>query len=248
MRLKGKVTMVTGSSRGIGFGIAEGFAREGANVVICGSNAESTAKGIENLKAKYPNVDVFGVAINIGDTDSIKAAFKEVVDHYGKLDVLVNNAGIVLTKSILEMTDEDWDKIMMINATGTFKCSREAALYMKDNGGSIINTSSMNGIYGSPYQSAYSASKAAIIGLTKALAKELGPMKIRVNAIAPGMIGTDMVKESVTPEIKARLLAMTPVRRMGEIEDLQGICNLLASDEGSFMTATVTSVDGGLMM
>lgn len=247
MRLENKVAIVTGSSRGIGYAVACGFAKEGAKVVICGTTIEGANKGLENLKLEIPNVDAMAVALNVSELASVEHAFKEVYDKYGHIDVLVNNAGIVFTKMLENMTDEEYNKVMDTNAGGTIRCSREALKYMK-NGGSIINTTSMNGIYGTPSQVAYSASKAAVIGITKSLAKELGRYHIRVNAVAPGMIGTDMVKENVTEEIKMRLMAMTPLNRMGEPSDLQGIYTLLASDESSFITGTIISVDGGLVM
>lgn len=247
MRLENKVAIVTGSSRGIGLGIAEGFIKEGCKVAICGTKLQNAENTVKKLREKYSDCDIIAVEINIANIKSIEEGFKKVIDKYGTLDILVNNAGITHTSSVLKTTDEDFDRVMNINTTGTFRCTREALKYMKK-GASIINTTSMNGIYGAQYQSAYSASKGALIAMTKAMAKELGPQGIRVNAIAPGMIKTDMVEEAVSEEMKRNLINLTPLRRMGEVEDLQGITILLASEESSFITSTVISVDGGILM
>ena len=247
MKLEGKVAIITGSSRGIGHGIAEGFIKEGARVAICGSTLESANKGAEDLKNSYPNADIFAVELNVAETASVAAGMKAVVDHFGSLDVLVNNAGIAIGGTIAEISEETFLKIQNVNVTGTFRCIKEATKYMATNGGSIINVASINGVYGSPRNSAYATSKSAVIGLTKSLGRELGGLKIRVNAITPGLIETDMV--SVLPEeTKARLIAMTPVGRSGETSDLAGICTLLASDESSFITAAIFAVDGGAVL
>lgn len=247
MRLKDKVAIVTGSSRGIGNGIAEGFIKEGAKVVICGTKEENAKRAVKSLKEKYPSADLLAVELNVSNSDSIINAFNKVIDAYGKLDILVNNAGITFTKAIKEMTEDEWLNVMNVNSNGVFRCCKQAVKYMSK-GSSIINITSMVGLNGSNKQSAYAASKASIIGLTKSLAKELGPEGIRVNAVAPGMIGTDMVAGFVTEELKQYIINMTPLRRMGEVEDLQGITILLASDESSFITNTVINVDGGILM
>lgn len=245
MKLKGKVAIVTGSSRGIGYGIAEGFIKEGAKVAICGTTLESATRGVNSLKEKYSNADIYAVAMNVSDSDSVILGTKSVADHFGQLDILVNNAGIVKSGPISDFTELDFIDVINTNTTGTFRCIKEAIKYMS-NGGSIINISSINGIYGSAGNSAYATSKAAILGLTKSLGRELAPLKIRVNAVAPGVIETDMVGK--LPEaVKAQLLMMTPVGRLGQVSDFEGICNLLASDEASFITATVFSIDGGAL-
>ena len=247
MNLKDKVCVITGSTRGIGFALACGFAKEGAKVVIVGTSENSTNNGVEKLKELVPNATAIGVPINVQITESVEEGFKQVAKVFGKIDILINNAGVDLNKGIEDITDGEYDKLMNINARGVFKCSREVIKYMK-NGGSIINTSSINGINGASNQSVYSASKAAVIGLTKSLAKELGPRHIRVNAVAPGMIGTDMVKEMVSDELKERIIQMTPLRKMGEPKDLCGLYMFLASDASSFITGDVINIDGGLVL
>ena len=247
MNLEGKVAIVTGSSRGIGLGIAEGFIKAGAFVAICGTKKENAEKTVNELIKKYDKARVLAVGLNVSDDNSIINAINEVSNCFGRIDILVNNAGITLAKPIEGTTNEDWDKIINVNTTGMFKCVRESLKYMSA-GASIINITSMNGLYGAPYQAAYSASKGAIIAMTKAMAKELGPKGIRVNAIAPGMIGTDMVNDAVTPEVKERLINATPLRRIGTPQDLEGISVLLASDQSSFITSAIISVDGGIVM
>lgn len=247
MDLTNKVAVVTGSNRGIGFSIVCGFAKNNAKVVICATTLETALESEQQVKKTYPNVKTLAVMIDVTDQNSIEQAFKKVSDKFGKIDILVNNAGINVNKTLENMTNDEYEGVMNVNAGGVMRCSREAIKYMT-NGGSIINVSSVNSIYGAATQSAYSASKAAINGLTKALAKELGPKNIRVNAILPGMILTDMVKEHVTDEMKERLILMSPLHRIGTPEDLQGICTLLASDEGSFITGSLINVDGGLVL
>lgn len=247
MNIEGKVAIITGSTRGIGLGIAEGFIKAGAFVAICGTKKENAQKTVNELIKKYDKARVLAVGLDVTDDKSIEKAIKEVSDCFGRIDILVNNAGITSSGPIEKTTNEDWNNIININTTGMFKCIRESLKYMKS-GSSIINITSMNGIYGSPYQAAYSASKGAIIAMTKSMAKELGPKGIRVNAIAPGMIETDMVKGAVNAEMKEKLINLTPLRRIGTPEDLQGISLLLASDASSFITNTIISVDGGIVM
>lgn len=248
MKLKDKVAIITGSSSGIGFAIAKAYVKNGAKVVICGTSDESANNAKKQILNEIPNADVMAVKVNISNTEDIINLFKITYENFGKVDILVNNAGIAPAKSIENMTDEDFSNVLNVNTVGTFKCTREAIKYMKEFGGSIINTSSFVSLYGSPNQSAYSASKAAINGLTKSNAKELGKYNIRVNAVAPGVVMTDMVKDNCNPETIQRLNMMTPLGRGAEVEDLVGIYVYLASDESSFTTGTVINIDGGLVM
>lgn len=248
MRLKDKVAIITGSSSGIGFAVAKEFIKNGAKVAICGLSNESAHKAKEEILKDFPNADVIAVKVDISNSDEVKSLFIKTYETWGKIDILVNNAGIAPAKSIEEMTDEDFTNVLNINTVGTFKCTREAIKYMKNFGGSIINTSSFVSLYGSPSQSAYTASKAAINGLTKSNAKELGKYNIRVNAIAPGVVMTDMVKENVNPETIQRMNMMTPLHRGAEVNDLVGLYVYLASDESSFTTGTIINIDGGLVM
>ena len=249
MRLDGKVAVVTGASRGIGFAVAAAFIREGAKVAVCGSRMQSAEKAVGLLKERFPDADVMPVGIDVTDTDEIKTMVESIVGRWGRIDVLVNNAGVTATKSILEMSDEDFTSVIDINLVGPFKVTREVARIMKDNGGgSIINTSSMVGSYGGKMQTAYSSSKFGINGLTKSCAKELGQYGIRVNAVAPGAVATDMAKEFTSDRMREFLAMMTPLGRMAEPDELAGAYVYLASDESSFTTGTIINVDGGIVM
>ena len=249
MRLENKVAIITGASRGIGFAIAEAFVREGARVAVCGSRLPSAEKAVSILREKYPQAEMLPIGVNVNDTEEIKSMVSAVVDKWGRVDALVNNAGVTSTKSILEMTDEDFTSVIDINLVGPFKIIREVAKVMRDNGGgSIINTSSMVGSYGGKMQTAYSSSKFGINGLTKSCAKELGQYNIRVNAVAPGAVATDMAKEFTSDKMRQYLAMMTPLGRMAEPDELAGAYVYLASDEATFTTGTIVNVDGGIVM
>lgn len=249
MRLKDKVAIITGSSTtGIGYTVAKSYIAEGAKVVICGVNEEEVNDARERMNKDCPNADFLACKVDVTKTEDVENVFKVAYEKWGKIDILVNNAGIAPAKPIEEMSDNDFDIVMNINAFGTFRCVREAVKYMKENGGSIINTGSIVGIYGSPHQAAYSASKAAINGMTKSNAKELGKYKIRVNTIAPGVVMTDMVKDNCDENTIARLNMMTPLGRGADVSDLVGLYIHLASDESVFTTGTIINIDGGLVM
>ena len=248
MRLKDKIAIITGASRGIGFSIAEAFVKEGAKIALCASTDANAEKAAAKLKEKYSSAEIFPVGVNMSDGNAIADMVKKVVDHWGTVNILVNNAGVTSAKPIFNMTDEDFDSVISINLSGPFKCIREVAKIMKEHGGSIINTSSMVGTYGGKMQTAYSSSKFGINGLTKSCAKELGTYNIRVNAVAPGVVGTDMVAASVDDRMMAGLKAATPLGRMANPDELAGAYVYLASDESSFTTGTIISVDGGIVM
>lgn len=250
MNLEGKVALITGSSRGIGNSIARLFVKNGAKVVICGSKYESALKAVEDIKGDL-NISeeyLMPVGLNMKNKDHLKEVVKSIIDKWGKIDILVNNAGITSNVSLLDSTDEEFEEMFQVNFFGVVTLTREVVKYMKDTGGSIINTSSMVGIYGSRNQAAYASSKFAINGLTKSLSKELGMYDIRVNAVAPGVVGTDMMRGSVTEEMKQGLIRMTPLKKMAEPSDLAGAYLYLSSDLSKFTTGTIIQVDGGLVM
>lgn len=248
MRLENKVAIITGGSRGIGFAISDAFVREGAKIALCGSRPATAEQAAAQLREKYPQADILPIGVDLSDGAEIRRMVETVVAKWGRVDVLVNNAGITSAKPIFDMTDEDFDSVIRINLSGPFKCIREVSKVMKEHGGSIINTSSIAGVYGSKMQTAYSASKFGINGLTKSCAKELGPYQIRVNAVAPGVVATDMVKESVTDQMLAGLKSVTPLGRAANAGELAGAYVYLASDEASFTTGTIVHVDGGILM
>ena len=244
MRLKDKVAIITGGSRGIGYATAEAFLREGATVVITASTKESADKAVAKLKEKYPNSRIGGISPDLSSLQSVRDNFRIVSDVYGCVDILVNNAGVSASTPFTEYTEEDFDKVMDLNVKGVFNATRAASECMVARGkGVILSTSSMVSIYGQPSGIAYPASKFAVNGLTISLARELGPKGIRVNAVAPGITETDMMK-AVPKEMIDPLIAQIPLRRLGQPEDIANAFVFLASDEASYITGVVLSVDG----
>ena len=249
MRLKNKVAIITGSTRGIGFAVADAFIKEGAKVAICGSRLENAENAIAKLKETYPKAKLLPIGVSVTDTDSIDQMVETVMKEWGRIDILVNNAGITNAKPTTEMTDEEFDSVIAIDLAGPFKCTRAVAKVMKEQKyGAIVNTSSMVGLYGSPCQASYASAKAGVIGLTKSCAKELGRFGIRVNAVAPGVVLTDMVAASVDERMMAGLQQLTPLGRAANPEELAPAYVYLASDDASFTTGAILSVDGGIVM
>lgn len=247
MLLENKVAVVTGGTRGIGLATVQKFLEHGAKVVLFGSREETVNKALNTLKSENANYDVMGLYPDITNIDEVIAAFETVKNHYGKIDILVNNAGISARDSFYDYTEEAFEKIMDLNVKAVFNCSREAAKYMKEQGGGVIlNTSSMVSIYGQSAGCGYPTSKFAVNGMTKSLARELGKDHIRVNAVAPGVIRTDMVA-SLPEALIQPIIASIPLGRVGEPEDIANAFVFLASDMASFVTGTVLSVDGAGM-
>ena len=244
MRLKNKVAIITGGSRGIGYATADAFLREGATVVIAASSKATVDKAVASLKEKHPGAAVAGISPNLSDLKDVQDMFKLVTDRYGCIDILVNNAGISESTPFMEYTEEAFDKVMNLNVKGVFNATRAASECMVARGkGVILNTSSMVSIYGQPSGIAYPASKFAVNGLTVSLARELGPKGIRVNAVAPGITETDMMK-AVPREVIEPMIAQIPLRRLGQPADIANAFVFLASDEASYITGVVLSVDG----
>ena len=244
MGLKNQVAIITGGSRGIGFATAEAFLREGAIVIITASSQASAEKGVGKLKEKFPEGEVSGISPNLASLESVREAFQGVVSRYGRLDILVNNAGVSESTPFSGYTQETFDKVMDLNVKGVFNAARAASEQMTEQGsGVILNTSSMVSIYGQPSGVAYPTSKFAVNGLTVSLARELGPKGIRVNAVAPGITETDMMK-AVPKEIIEPMIKQIPLRRLGQPEDIANAFVFLASEEASYITGVVLSVDG----
>ena len=244
MRLKDKVAIITGGSRGIGFATADRFLEEGAKVIIAASSQASADKAVSKLKEKYPDSVVAGISPNLADLKSVQDAFAIATAQYGCVDILVNNAGVSESTPFTEYTEETFDKVMDLNVKGVFNATRAAANCMIARGnGVILTTSSMVSISGQPSGFAYPASKYAVNGLTVSLARELGPKGIRVNAVAPGITETDMMK-AVPKEVIGPMIARIPLRRLGQPEDIANAFVFLASDEASYITGVVLSVDG----
>ena len=244
MRLKDKVAIITGGSRGIGFAVADRFLREGAKVIITASSQASADRAVAQLKEKYPHSVVDGISPDLASLESVKEAFMFVSIKYGCVDILVNNAGMSESTPFTEYTEETFDRVMDLNVKGVFNATRAAVDCMVAKGGGVIlSTSSMVSIQGQPSGFAYPASKFAVNGLTVSLARELGPKGIRVNAVAPGIIETDMMKQ-VPQEVIQPLIDRIPLKRIGKPEDIANAFAFLASDEANYITGVVLSVDG----
>ena len=244
MRLKNKVAIITGGSRGIGYATADAFLREGATVILTASSQESANKAVASLKEKYPNSTIAGISPDLSSLESVRNAFVIATAQYGCGDILVNTAGVSESTPFLQYTEADFDKVMDLNVKGVFDATRAAADCMVARGsGVILTTSSMVSISGQPSGFAYPASKFAVNGLTVSLARELGPKGIRVNAVAPGITETDMMK-AVPKEIIEPMIQKIPLRRLGQPEDIANAFVFLASDEASYITGVVLSVDG----
>ena len=244
MRLQNKVAIITGGSRGIGYATADAFLREGATVILTASSQASADKAVASLQAKHPNATVAGISPDLSKLESVRSAFREATEKYGCVDILVNNAGVSESAPFMQYTEEDFDKVMNLNVKGVFNAARAASECMVARGaGVILNTSSMVSIYGQPSGIAYPASKFAVNGLTVSLARELGPKGIRVNVVAPGITETDMMK-AVPKEVIEPMIARIPLRRLGQPEDIANAFVFLASEEASYITGVVLSVDG----
>lgn len=243
--LQGKTAIVTGGTRGIGAAVVKKFLENGARVCLFGSRQESVDKVLAKLTSYGDKV--MGLYPNISDPDQVAKAFEEVKDAFGSIDILVNNAGISAREHIYDYDPKDFEKILNLNVNAVFVCSQAAARVMKEEGGgAILNTSSMVSLYGQPSGVGYPASKFAVNGITKSLARELGPDHIRVNAVAPGVIRTDMVA-ALPPDMVERLAATIPLGRIGEPEDIANAFLFLASDLASYVTGEILSVDGATM-
>ena len=242
MRLDNKVAIITGAARGIGQKAAEVFCREGATVIIWDvlDEGETTAKTLrdQGFACTFNHVSTT-------DVPGLEAAARAIQDRYGRIDILINNAGITRDKSLLKMSFDEWQQVIDVNLTGVFNCTKIVAPYMVENKrGRIICTSSINGVHGAFGQSNYAAAKAGIIGMVRTWAKELGPKGITANAVAPGFIQTAMT-DAMPDEVRTQAVATIPVRRIGQPEDIANAYLFLASDESSFVNGHVLAVNGG---
>ena len=236
--------MITGSARGIGYAIAEFFAREGAHIVLSDVN-EAALKEAEGKIAAF-GVGALSAKVDVTSESQVEELFKKTVDKFGKIDILVNNAGITKDGLLIRMSEADWDSVLSVNLKGAFLCTRAAAkVMMKQRSGKIVNMASIIGITGNPGQANYSASKGGLIAFTKTAAKELAPRNINVNAIAPGFIKTEMT-DKLPEAIKKAMLERIPLNRFGETTDVARAALFLASEDSGYITGCTIQVDGGM--
>jgi 3-oxoacyl-[acyl-carrier protein] reductase len=246
MRLKGKVALITGGARGIGKAIAMLFAREGCDIAICDVNAEAMAETRKEIEAT-------GRSALTGTVDVTKAKEAEefaqkTLDKFGKIDILINNAGITRDGLLVRMSENDWDLVLSVNLKGAFNFTKAVSkIMMKQRDGRIVNMASIIGIMGNAGQANYAASKGGLIALTKTVAKELASRNIRANAIAPGFIQTEMTAK-LSDEVKSEMLKFVPLGKLGTVEDVANLALFLAGDDSSYITGQVVQVDGGMVM
>lgn len=242
-----KVALVTGGAKGIGRAISLAFAKQGYDVVI---NFNGSKDAADTLKEEIETLGQKALAIqaDVSNEQQVSSMVEEVISSFGRIDVLVNNSGITKDGLLIRMSGEDFRKVIDVNLEGTFNCIKHVSRFMmKQRSGSIINMSSVVGEMGNAGQANYSASKAGVIGLTKSAAKELASRFIRVNAIAPGFIDTDMTAK-LSDKDKQRYLDLIPLKAFGNVEDVANVCVALASDNFAYVTGQVINVDGGMVM
>ena len=239
MRLKDKVCVITGSSRGIGEAIARGYASEGAKVVVTYVANQNEADKV----AQEIGSDLV-LQLDVRSRESIKNAFKAVEDKYGKIDVLVNNAGINRTADFDKQTDEEWDEVIDVDLTGVFRCCQEVLPFIPDFG-RIINVGSLSGEYGGPRTPSYAAAKMAVMALTHCLARFLGPRNICVNCLSPGVIAGEFTEQTMSQDVKETALSLMLLKRFARYEEMVGAAIFMASEESSYLTAQTISINGG---
>ena len=242
-----KVALITGGSRGIGKAIAEKFAKNGYDLVI---NYVSDNTDLDAIKEEFKQYgsEVLMEKADVSNYEECEKMVTSAIEKFGRIDVLVNNAGVTRDNLLMRMKEEDFDKVISINLKGTFNLTKLVTPYMmKKREGRIVSISSVVGVIGNAGQSNYAASKAGIIGFTKSLAKELAPRNIRVNAVAPGFIDTDMTSV-LSDKVKENINLQIPLKRMGKAEEVANVVSFLANDESSYITGQVINVDGGMVM
>ena len=246
MRLTGKVALITGAAQGIGKAVALLLARHGADIVVSDINlekAEETAKEIESIGPK-----AMAIKVNVASLNDVERMVEAVLKKFGRIDILINNAGITRDKLILRMTEEDWDIVLNVNLKGTFNCTKAVVRHMaKQRSGKIVSIASVVGEMGNAGQVNYAASKAGVIGLTKTIAREFAQRGINVNAIAPGYIETPMT-EVLSDKVKEELKRLIPMERLGKPEDVAEAVLFLVSEESNYITGQVLNVNGGIYM
>mgnify|MGYP002778275189 CR=1 FL=1 len=245
MRLNNKVSIITGGAQGIGLATAQKFVDEGAIVIVCDLRRESVDAAVAALR-KTVGAQVEGFVVDVTDRAQVDAMVAAVKAKFGRIDALVNNAGITLDARLQKMTDAQFDKVIDVNLKGTYNCAQAVVdIMVAQGGGSITNASSVVGIYGNFGQSNYAASKFAVIGLAKTWARELGPKGVRCNAVAPGFIATPILL-TIPDKVMAQMTERVPMKRLGRPEEIASVYAFLASDDASYVNGAVIEVAGGL--
>lgn len=245
--LSGKVALVTGGGRGIGKAIVRELASQGADVVISDIDLTSAEQVATEVKSTY-GVRSIGLQADVANASEVEAMVEKAVEVMGKIDILINNAGITRDTLLIRMDEKDWDLVLAVNLKGTFLCTRAVSRYMmKQRSGKIVNISSVVGLMGNAGQANYSASKAGLLGLTKSVAKELAGRNIQVNAVAPGFIETEMTAH-LPQEVKEAFMSQIPMKRPGKPEDVARVVGFLVSSAADYVTGQVIPVDGGMVM
>jgi 3-oxoacyl-[acyl-carrier protein] reductase len=246
MRLRDKVCVITGSANGIGLAAARKVAVEGAVAIICDLDPAQVARATENVRSEGGRAE--GYVVDVTARDTVDAMVAAVVAKLGRIDALINNAGITKDARLVKMTAAQWDAVLAVNLTGVFHCTQAVAETMLAQGsGSVINTSSIAGVYGNFGQGNYAATKAAVIGLTKAWARELGPKGIRVNTVVPGSVATDILK-TLPKETLEKIEQACWLKRIGRPEELASVYAFLASDEAGYVNGATIEVSGGVSL
>ena len=244
--LEGKVALVTGASYGIGFALATAFARQGAKIVFNDIKQELVDKGLAAYKAE--GIEAKGYVCDVTSEEQVNAMVAQIEKEVGIVDILVNNAGITRDGLLMRMGDDAFDRVLDVNLKGTFNTTRALTkTFMRQRGGCVVNMSSVVGLMGNAGQANYAASKAGVIGLTKAVARELAPRGVRVNAVAPGFVETDMTAK-LSEKVRAATEEQIPLKRMARPEEVAGVVRFLASDAAAYITGEVVRVDGGMAM
>ena len=247
MRFEGKVAIITGAGRGIGKAIAERLASEGADVVICDVDKEAAERAAEEIRSKY-SVKAIAISADVANEGDVNSMVEETIKNFGRVDFLINNAGITRDSLLLRMSEEEWDKVIAVDLKSVFLCTRAVIRHMmRQRFGRIVNISSVIGLRGNVGQANYASAKAGIIGFTKSAARELAGRNITVNAVAPGYIQTEMT-ERLPQEVKEEMLKQVPLGRPGLPDDVAGVVAFLCSEDASYITGEIIRVDGGMAM